>query len=156
MIIRRANTNDIDGINKLLKQVLRVHHQGRPDLFKSSGKKYTDSQLKNIICSDDTPVFVAINDSGDVLGHAFCRIKYSKNSNVLNDIKTFYLDDLCIEENSRGQHIGKLLYENVVSYAKELNCYNLTLNVWSCNESAMKFYEACGLVPQSVTMEKIL
>ncbi|MBQ8164601.1 MAG: GNAT family N-acetyltransferase [Clostridia bacterium] len=156
MIVRRANTGDIDGINKLLRQVLSVHHEGRPDLFKSSGKKYTDSQLEYVICSDDTPVFVAVNDSGLVLGHAFCQIKTTKNSNVLKSIKTLYLDDLCIDKNARGQHIGTLLYEQVVSHAKELGCYNVTLNVWSCNENAMKFYESCGLAPQSVTMEKIL
>ena len=51
---------------------------------------------------------------------------------------------------------GKKLYEFVVKFAKEEGCYNLTLNVWSCNESAMKFYEKCGLVPQKIGMEYIL
>ena len=139
-----------------MEQVLRVHHAGRPDLFKSSGKKYTDNQLETIIGSDETPVFVAVDDSDNVLGHAFCILKTVKNSNVLNELKTLYLDDLCIDEKSRGHHIGKFLYEHVVSYAREINCYNVTLNVWSCNESAMRFYESCGLIPQSVTMEKIL
>jgi len=156
MTIRRANKGDIRGINKLLGQVLKVHHDGRPDLFKSSGKKYTDAQLEIIICNDEAPVFVAVNDSGEVLGHAFCQIKSAKNSNVLKAIKTLYLDDLCIDENFRGQNIGKSLYEKVVSYAREIGCYNVTLNVWSCNETAMKFYKSCGLVPQSVTMEMIL
>lgn len=156
MILRRAVSGDIDGINNLLYQVLNVHHAGRPDLFRSSGKKYTDIQLESIIGNDETPVFVAVDDNGNILGHAFCILKTVKDSNVLNDIKTLYLDDLCIDEKSRGQHIGKLLYEHVVSYAREINCYNVTLNVWSCNESAMRFYESCGLVPQSVTMEKIL
>ena len=156
MEVRRAVASDINGINNLLHQVLRVHHEGRPDLFKSSGKKYTDAQLREIICNDDLPVFVAVNDNGDVEGHAFCQLKNTKNSNVLNDIKTLYLDDLCVDERCRGKHIGKLLYEYVVDYAKKIGCYNVTLNVWSCNDSAMKFYEACGLAPQSVTMEKIL
>ena len=38
----------------------------------------------------------------------------------------------------------------------EQGCYNVTLNVWSCNENAMKFYEKCGLKPQKVCMEVIL
>lgn len=156
MILRRAVSGDIDGINNLLYQVLNVHHAGRPDLFRPSGKKYTDIQLESIIGNDETPVFVAVDDNGNILGHAFCILKTVKDSNILNDIKSLYLDDLCIDEKSRGQHIGKLLYEHVVSYAREINCYNVTLNVWSCNESAMRFYESCGLVPQSVTMEKIL
>lgn len=54
------------------------------------------------------------------------------------------------------QHIGRQLYDYVVAFAKEQGYYNLTLNVWNCNESAMKFYESCGLTPQKVGMETIL
>ena len=74
----------------------------------------------------------------------------------MTDIKTLYIDDLCVDEMRRGEHIGKMLYDFAVAFAKESGCYNLTLNVWSCNESAMRFYEKCGLKPQKVGMELIL
>ena len=74
----------------------------------------------------------------------------------MTDIKTLYIDDLCVDENLRGRHIGKELYEAALKMAKDSGCYNLTLNVWSCNASAVKFYESQGLVPQKVCMEKIL
>ena len=61
-----------------------------------------------------------------------------------------------MDENARGKHIGQELYRYVLSFAKEKGCYNVTLNVWSLNENAMKFYEKCGLVPQKIGMEKIL
>lgn len=76
--------------------------------------------------------------------------------NILTDVKTLYIDDLCVDENIRGRHIGKQLYEYVLTFARENNCYNVTLNVWSCNESALHFYEKCGLTPQKIGMEKIL
>ena len=69
---------------------------------------------------------------------------------------TLYIDDLCVDEKSRGQHIGRAIYEYVLKFAKENGCYNVTLNVWACNESAMKFYEKCGLSVQKIGMEKIL
>ena len=49
MQIRRAKETDMDGLNKLLMQVLMVHHNGRPDLFKPNAKKYTDEELTEII-----------------------------------------------------------------------------------------------------------
>ena len=61
-----------------------------------------------------------------------------------------------MDEQLRGQHIGKALYEAVLAFARESGCYNVTLNVWSLNEPAMKFYEKCGLKPQKVGMETIL
>ena len=172
MTIRRATAADIPQIDELLRQVLEVHHAGRPDLFKGGVKKYTDEELKAILANDQTPVFVAVapsaNDGNDaehnadspatdqVLGYAFCVFQQHLNSNILTDIKTLYIDDLCVEETLRGEHIGKTLYHAVLDFAREHGCYNVTLNVWSCNESAMKFYRSCGLKEQKVGMEVIL
>ncbi|MCI8370849.1 MAG: GNAT family N-acetyltransferase [Lachnospiraceae bacterium] len=156
MEIRRAVEQDMDGINHLLRQVLMVHHKGRPDLFQPNVKKYTDSQLKEIIMDDRTPVFTAVDENGMVLGYAFCIFQEHKGDNILTDIKTLYIDDLCVDEEIRGRQIGRSLYEHVLAFAKESGCYNVTLNVWACNESAMRFYEKCGLKPQKVGMEMIL
>ena len=156
MYIRRAKETDMPGINNLLRQVLMVHHNGRPDLFKANAKKYTDEQLAELIKDDTKPIFVCVDEEETVLGYAFCVWQQHINNEILTDIKTLYIDDLCVDEARRGQHIGKSLYEHVLAYAKENKFYNVTLNVWSLNESAMKFYEACGLVPQKVGMEHIL
>lgn len=156
MIIRRATKNDINGIDKLLLQVLTVHHNGRPDLFKSNARKYNDDELINIINDDTKPIFVATDEQNNVLGYAFCIFQQHINDNILTDIKTLYIDDLCVDEKTRGKHIGKQLYEYVLKFAKESGCYNVTLNVWACNESAKKFYEKQGLIPQKIGMEKIL
>jgi len=96
-----------------------------------------------------------VDEEDNVLGYAFCIFQQHIDNNILTDIKTLYIDDLCVDEKMRGMHIGKQLYDFVVAFAKEQGCYNLTLNVWSCNGSAMKFYESCGLVPQKVGMETI-
>lgn len=156
MEIRRAKNTDLEGINRLLLQVLTVHHNGRPDLFKEGVKKYTDDELLRIIADDTRPIFVATDEVNHVLGYAFCIFTQHINDHILTDIKTLYIDDLCVDENIRGQHIGRQLYEYVLAFAREQGCYNVTLNVWACNKSAMKFYEACGLVPQKIGMECIL
>ena len=156
MNIRRAKRSDMPGINNLLRQVLMVHHNGRPDLFKAGAKKYTDDQLAELIQDDTKPIFVCVDEEETVLGYAFCVWQQHLNNEILTDVKTLYIDDLCVEETRRGQHIGKSLYEYVLAYAKDNNFYNVTLNVWSLNESAMKFYEACGLKPQKIGMETIL
>lgn len=156
MTIRRAHTKDINGINNLLNQVLMVHHNGRPDIFKGNTKKYTDDELIDIINDDSKPIFVAVDENDFVMGYAFCVFVQHINNNILTDIKTLYIDDLCVDENIRGKKIGSRLYEYVVDFAKSEGCYNVTLNVWSLNESAMKFYQNCGMKPQKVGMEVIL
>lgn len=156
MIIERARQEDIPGIDQLLNQVLMVHHNGRPDLFKANVKKYTDEELQIILADDNRPIFVARTSEKQVAGYAFCIMQEYKDSHIMTDIKTLYIDDLCVDEIIRGQHVGTKLYEYVKQYAREQGCYNVTLNVWSCNENAMKFYEKCGLKSQKIGMEAIL
>lgn len=156
MQIRRAEKKDMDGINKLLFQVAMVHHQGRPDLFKPACKKYSDEELLSILHNQETPVFVGVDEIEQVLGYAFCMFQQHLRHSVLTDIKTLYIDDLCVDEDFRGQKIGRRIYEYVLNFAREQGCYNVTLNVWELNAGAKKFYEACGLLPQKTGMEKIL
>lgn len=156
MIIRRAKAEDSEGLNELLRQVLYVHHIDRPDIFKAVGKKYTDKELLEIINNEDTPVFVAVDDEGRVLAHCFCVINATCGHSSLVDNKTLYIDDLCVLEQMRGTGVGKAMYEYALEFARSIGCYNVTLNVWAENKSAMKFYEAMGLTTQKIGMEKIL
>ena len=153
--IARAGQEDIPDIINLLGQVLEVHHNGRPDIFKTSATKYKGTELAELLSDDKRPIFVA-KRGGRVLGYAFCIIKITENDNILQDTKTLYIDDLCVDESERGEGIGRALYVYVKSYAKEIGCYNLTLNVWECNTGAKRFYESMGLLPRNTLMETIL
>lgn len=155
-MIRRAEEKDIPGIMRLLVQVDMVHHQGRPDLFKGPATKYSPEELRGILDDENTPVFVCTDEQGSVLAHCFCIFRQEKNSSVLTDIKTLYIDDLCVDEACRGQRIGRALYDSVRDFAKASGCYNITLNVWSLNGAALRFYKKCGLRPQKIGMEALL
>ena len=155
MNIRRASQKDIAPICSLLEQVLTIHHNGRPDIFKANCRKYTDNELKELILNDKRPIFIAENDTR-VLGYAFCIIKETVGDNILADMKTLYIDDLCVDESSRSLGVGKALYEHVKAYAKSIGCYNITLNVWECNAGAKEFYQKMGLLPQKTVMEQII
>ena len=152
MNIRRAQNRDIPGMIALLYQVGGVHHHIRPVIFCSGALKYDESALEMLLLDETKPIFVA-DDDGFVAGYCFCQIRNYCGSTVLTDRKELYIDDLCVDENRRGQHIGTILYDHAVSYAKEIGCNFLTLNVWCGNDSAMKFYEHAGLTPRNIMME---
>ena len=155
MEIRFAKAQDVPGIIKLLRQVGKVHHEGRPDLFRCNAQKYSASQVLDMLGRTDSPIVVAVEDDR-VLGYGFCMIEHYQTHSVMNDRTTLYIDDLCVLEECRGKHIGTAIYQEILRYAKYRGCYNVTLNVWSCNEGAMKFYESLGMKPQKVGMEAIL
>ena len=153
--IRRAGAQDVAGVHELLSQVLEVHAAGRPDLFRTGTRKYTDDALLGIFANDETPVFVAV-EGPEVLGHAFCVLEDHTAENNWQDVKTLYIDDVCVSEKSRGRHVGTALYRHVIDYARGLGCHDVTLNVWSCNPGAKAFYQAMGMTPYKIGMEQVL
>ena len=152
-IIRPAEPRDLEAVNCLLRQVLTVHHQGRPDLFRQEGKKYADDELLAIFANPETPVFVYDKD-GAVLGYVFC-VFQKPSGGALEPIKTLYVDDFCVNGNVRGKGIGTALFNYVKEYAREKGCHNISLHVWECNPGAKAFYESLGLEPQYTSMELI-
>ena len=155
MEIRRAAWGDTDGLLSLLSQVLEIHHKGRPDLFKGGAVKYTREELTELLGDERAPIFVAV-DGEKLLGYCFCRYLQMIDNNILTDIKTLYIDDICVDETARGKHVGQQLYRFTEDYARSQGCYNVTLNVWECNPGARAFYEAMGMDVQKTGMEKIL
>ena len=153
--VRRAEEGDIPAILELLVQVDMVHHRGRPDLFKGPATKYSADELREILANGDTPVFVCTDEKDRVLGHGFCVIQHA-GGELMVEHTTLYIDDICVDEAARGQGVGRALYEHIRTFAREQDCYNVTLNVWSCNPGAMAFYEKLGMVPYKVGMEQIL
>lgn len=150
-MIRKAEKQDVKALIALLYQADAVHNKIRPDLFKPNTPKYSEVELEAILEEADKPIFVF--DDGEVRGHAFCQLSETRNHRLLEDKRTLYIDDICIDEKSRGQHIGQQLYEYVRDFARSQGCDNITLNVWEGNDGAMAFYRRMGLKVQKTGME---
>ena len=153
-MIRLANTNDIAQIINLLLQGDMVHFRIRPDIFKPNTTKYNEQELSEMLSDDTKHIFVY--DDGGVLGYLFCQITEIGDNSLLQNIKTLYIDDLCVDEICRGHHVGQQLFEFVKKEAVNMGCHHLTLNVWEGNDSARRFYERQGLQIQKTVMEMIL
>ncbi len=156
MKIRKAIEKDIPKISDLLSQVLEIHAQIRPDIFIPGTTKYTHDELAEMFKDDKKPIFVAVNEEDEVIGYAFCVLKEQPFSNNMIPFQSMYIDDLCVDKNARGMHIGQALFEYVKQEARERGCYEITLNVWEGNDSAKYFYEKMWLTPQKTQMEYTL
>ena len=154
--IRKADLHDTEEIMDLLHQVNDIHADGRPDLFIHGSSKYTPSELADIIGDPMKPIFVAINEEGTLAGYCFCIIEDHADCNNIRKVKTLYIDDLCVSEKFRGRHVGQTIYGYVKDHARDNGFYNITLNVWSRNPSAIRFYESLGMQIQKIGMEEIL
>lgn len=155
MEIRFATPQDVPGILSLLRQVGQVHAKGRPDIFRNNAQKFSASQVIAMLDSPENPIFIAA-ENNRVLGYGFCTIKTFPNNPVIDDHRELYVEDLCTDENCRGQGVGSAIYTAIRKYAKMRKCHSITLNVWNFNTSAVAFYEGKGLKPRNTVMEELL
>ena len=156
MMIRKAEERDIPRIIELLGQVLQIHADIRPDIFIPGTTKYKADELKALLKNKENPIYVAVNKADVCVGYAFCQLREQPFSNNMVPFKSLFIDDLCVDQQERGQHIGESLFNYVKNEAKRLGCYEVTLNVWSGNTSAEKFYEKMGMKTKERQMEYIL
>ena len=155
MRIRDASYRDIPGIIDLLKQVGQVHRDIRPDLFRAGAQTYNEGQLEQLLRDPDRPIFAAL-DGDKLLGYCFCVLETVEGDTVLQDTRSLYIDDLCVDEGCRGQGVASKLYDRVRDFAREQGCRSITLNVWCGNDNAMRFYESRGMRPRKIYMEESL
>ncbi len=152
MYIRPAKKSDAVGIINLLRQVLELHAKIRPDIFVSGTTKYTVEEVGAIIANEKRRTYIA-DDGGEVIGYALCELEENPATNNSVAAKTMYIDDICVDESARGQHIGEKLFDHVKAEATALGCDDITLNVWEGNDGAKAFYEKMGMTPRKTLME---
>lgn len=153
-MIRLATTSDIPRLIQLLHQVNMVHHNLHPEIFKANTTKYDENQLNTLINRTDRVIFVYEEET--VLGYIFGEVEEIKDSIFFHNKRTLYIDDICVDEQERGRHIGRQLFEFTVDYAKKAGFDFITLNVWEGNDRAMKFYKSMGMTTRKTCMELTL
>lgn len=112
--------------------------------------------MTELLGKEEKPIYVAVNEEDVCVGYAFCQLQEQPFSTNMVPFKSLFIDDLCVDQQARGQHIGESLFEYVKNEAKRMGCYEVTLNVWAGNTSAEKFYKKMGMKTKERQMEYIL
>lgn len=155
-MIRQAAQADIFRISELLQQILKIHANGRPDIFKNNTQKYSAEEIKAILGDADRPIYVYEKEDGTIAGYVFCVYQRTQQTNTLQQRTSLYIDDLCVDEAERGKGIGSALLSYVIEKGKKEKMDSVSLNVWHMNEQALSFYRKCGMKPLKTTMEYLL
>ncbi|MDO4647156.1 MAG: GNAT family N-acetyltransferase [Eubacteriales bacterium] len=152
--VRRAGKKDLSAILALRRELAQLHHEKRPDLFRTPKKMRFFFRMKKLLLEETPPVIVAANRENKVLGYLWYSVYVYRNHDTMRDIKGIHIEDICVTKECRRSHIGEKLYQWVKEYGQEQHCEIMTLDVWAANREAVLFYEACGFTPQILRMEQ--
>jgi ribosomal protein S18 acetylase RimI-like enzyme len=108
-----------------------------PQLSQSSPPP-TTSELGEVVASPATDLFIAIDDTGTVIGMATLvtfRIPTGMRA---------WIEDVVVDEAGRGQGVGDALTHALVERARELGCRTVDLTSRPSREVANRMYQRAG------------
>lgn len=116
-----------------------------PQLSRSSPPP-TTAELGDVVESPATDLFIAIDDTGTVVGMATLvtfRIPTGMRA---------WIEDVVVDEAGRGQGVGDALTRAMVERARELGCRTVDLTSRPSREAANHMYQRAGFVARDTNV----
>lgn len=128
--IRKATINDLPEVLALVKE-LAIYEKAAHEVKITIGELEKDG-------FGEHPLYWIILAEVDakIVGMSFYYIRYSTWTG-----RNLYLEDIIVKEAYRGNSIGKLLFEETIKAAKEMNVRQMMWQVLDWNEPALNFYK---------------
>lgn len=148
-IIRPAGPEDYEAVERIMKQVQKMHVEWRPDIY-----RYVETALPCEAFAEAVKqgTFLAAERNGKVVGILSYLIRHVESENhVTRDV--IFIDSMAVEEDCRGQGIGRQLFDAVRKIREQRGLDGIELQVNAKNTAAKKMYESYGFTEKSINME---
>ena len=149
MLIRFANKEDYEEVERIAEQVQKMHIEWRPDIYTFEKKIFPDEIFEQII---ENKMLIVATDEEKVVGFLMYVINKVNFDNQVE--RTLYnVNAVAVDEECRGQGIGHKLFDYLKDIAKENNMDAIELQVNAENKAAKAMYEKYGFTDKSINME---
>ncbi len=147
--IRLAEEQDYGAVERIMRQVHRLHVEWRPDIYVDREPVLPyDMYLAHL---EERQIIVADVD-GETVG-LLIYLERHISGGPMRERKVLYVDSMAVEEQYRGQGIGHKLFDYVLGLCREQQFDGLELQVNARNAKARAMYEKYGFTEKSINME---
>lgn len=153
-MIRKMKREDWELVHPLMNQVHVLHVNKRPDIYHELDPLFFQ-QFEEIL-ADKNGIYYVYEENSHILGMVIARKKKIGDISIMKKREVYFIEDIVVEETARNKGIGRQLYQAIEKKAAEDRMDAVELNVWACNEEAIRFYEALGMSVKNMRFEKIL
>lgn len=154
-ILREVCDNDTEKLIPLEKEILLLHKEKRPELFRDMVKFFTPEYINEVKNNPDCEFLVA-ESCEEIIGYVNSIIRHVRDHPTYVDHDIYHIHDLCVAKKYQRNGIGKMIIDECVNRAKQRGCRYVTLDVYAANENAVEFYKKVGMTARTHRMEFIL
>lgn len=146
LIVRKAEMEDVPILLDFEQRLISAERPMDPTI-KDGKISYYD--VSSFIKNDDSEVFVVELD-GEIVASGYAKIKPDRH--YLKHTKQGYLGFMFVPENHRGQGYNKLIVDALLKWCKDRHVFEIKLDVYHTNHSAIKAYEKAGFKKHLINM----
>jgi len=150
IIIRKAHANDLEKLLEFEQGIITAERPFDPTL-KAEKINYYD--IEKMISALDVAVLVAEIGS-EIVGSGYARIEIAKP--YLNHLNYAYLGFMYTVANHRGKGVNAKIIEALKKWCTLQDVFEMRLDVYNDNISAIKAYEKSGFKKHLINMRMVV
>jgi GNAT superfamily N-acetyltransferase len=144
--IRKATLKDLDKLLEFEQGIITAERPFDPTLKDGKISYYN---IEKMISATDVEVVVAVlNES--IIGSGYARIENAKP--YFNHEKYAYLGFMYTDPKHRGKGVNAQIIESLTTWVRSQDVFEMRLDVYNDNPSAIKAYEKVGFKKHLINM----
>ena len=142
-MIKFATEKDLKQVNIIRREVNELHVKGVSNVFKPGFSKELEEHVNQYINSNDK--FLIVCEENDIIcSYAMVELISKPETPYRYALKYLEIIELGTLKSEQGKGYAKEVMKKVKDIAKKHDIHRIELNMWTFNESALKFYEKLG------------
>ena len=143
LIIRYAEKEELDAVNRIRKQVNDIHKAGRPDIFRADGWDSIRDLVYRRFEEEGSGLIVAVHGT-EIMGFAQVQYIIRPLSAYNKARKIYHIEEFGVDEKYRRMGVASAIIKFAREDAAGRGFPKLELDMWEFNEGALAFYESVG------------
>lgn len=144
--VREATLNDVPILLEFEQGLINAERPMDPTLKDGRISYYN---LAEFITQHDSALYV-VELEGSIIASGYAQIKSDRH--YLKHEKQGYLGFMFVPETYRGRGLNKLILNALLKWCKSMEVYEIKLDVYQDNPSAIKAYEKAGFKKHLINM----
>jgi len=145
-IVRKATEKDLPVLMKFMDGLVNAERPMDPTI-KEGKVIYYD--LSEIMENKESDLYV-VELNNELVASGYAKIKGDRS--YLKHTKQGYLGFMFVPEKHRGNGYNRLIMDALLKWCEERNVFEIRLDVYEDNPSAIRAYEKIGLKKHLITM----
>jgi ribosomal protein S18 acetylase RimI-like enzyme len=151
--IRVAEVSDVEVLTSLVPHVHDLHLAERPEHFQKLQRDHVVIWFMSMLQSREVRAWIA-ELHGSPVGYVLTYVRQHAGNQFVSARRVCEIDAIAVSPSARRRGIARLLVEQVLANAREMQIQDVELSCWAFNSDAQAVLAKLGFKPKTIRYER--